>query len=120
MLPEGPGKDVIMSEKGTEANEAEIAVHWKEEEYFHPSKQFIEQANLTDPAVFDRMSLEHFPDCFDEYADLLTWYKPWHTTLDTSDAPCWKWYVGGEINACFNRPSIRKNRYQRLCLWREI
>jgi acetyl-CoA synthetase len=32
----------------------------------------------------------------------LTWYKYWHTTLDTSDAPCWKWFVGGEINASYN------------------
>jgi acetyl-CoA synthetase len=37
-----------------------------------------------------------------EYADLLTWYQYWHTTLDTSDAPCWKWFVGGKINASYN------------------
>jgi hypothetical protein len=30
--------------------EAQIAVHWKEEEYFRPSKKFIAQANLADPA----------------------------------------------------------------------
>ncbi|MEE8349991.1 MAG: AMP-binding protein, partial [Acidobacteriota bacterium] len=101
-----------MSEKETEVSEAEIAVHWKEEEYFHPSKQFIEQANLTDPAVFDRMSLDNFPDCFDEYAELLTWDKPWHTTLDTSDAPCWKWYVGGEINACYNCVDRHLDQYK--------
>ena len=31
-----------------------------------------------------------------------TWYSYWHTTLDTSDAPCWKWFVGGELNASYN------------------
>ena len=34
-----------------DATEAQIAVHWKEEEYFQPSPKFIGQANLTDPAV---------------------------------------------------------------------
>ena len=91
-----------MSEKEIEVSEAEIAVHWKEEEYFHPSEQFIAQANMTDPEIYDRMSLDNFPECYKEYADLLTWYQPWDTTLDTSDAPCWKWFVGGKINACFN------------------
>ncbi len=91
-----------MSEKEIEVSEAEIAVHWKEEEYFHPPESFVDQANMTDPEIYDRMSLENFPDCFKEYADLLTWYEEWHTTLDTSDAPCWNWFVGGKINASYN------------------
>jgi len=85
-----------------ETSEAEIAVHWGEEEYFHPSTEFIAQANMTDPAVFDRFSLDNFPNCFKEYADLLDWDEYWHTTLDTSDAPCWKWFAGGKINASYN------------------
>lgn len=86
----------------TQVSEAEIAVHWQEEEKFHPSAEFIAQANMTDPAIYERFSLENFPECFKEYADLLTWYQYWHTTLDTSDAPCWKWFVGGKINASYN------------------
>ena len=52
--------------------------------------------------IYDRFSLENFPNCFKEYADLLAWYEYWHTTLDTSDAPCFKWFVGGKINASYN------------------
>jgi len=85
-----------------ETSEAEIAVHWGEEEYYYPSTEFIAQANMADPAVFDRFSLDNFPNCFKEYADLLDWYEYWKTTLDTSDAPCWKWFVGGKINASYN------------------
>jgi acetyl-CoA synthetase len=85
-----------------ETSEAEIAVHWGEEEYYHPSTEFIAQANMTDSAVFKRFSLDNFPNCFKEYADLLDWYEYWHTILDTSDAPCWKWFVGGRINASYN------------------
>jgi len=95
-------KQPMSEQEVTQVSEAEIAVHWQEEEKFHPSAQFIAQANMTDPAIYKRFSLENFPECFKEYADLLTWYQYWHTTLDTSDAPCWKWFVGGKINASYN------------------
>ncbi len=85
-----------------ETSEAQIAVHWQEEKYYYPSSQFIAQANLTDESVFERFRLENFPNCYKEYADMLDWYEYWHTILDTSDAPCWKWFVGGKINACYN------------------
>ena len=85
-----------------ETSEAQIAVHWKEEGYLHPSAQFMAQANMTDPRIYERFSLDNFPECFKEYADLLSWDQYWHTTLDTSDAPCWKWFVGGKLNASYN------------------
>lgn len=104
-----------MSDKekeGLEVSEAQIAVHWQEEEYFHPSKQFIAQANMTDPTIYERMSLDNFPECFKEYADMLDWYQYWHTTLDTSDAPCWKWFVGGKINASYNCVDRHLKKYK--------
>jgi len=92
-----------MAEKEVvETSEAQIAVHWQEEGYYYPSKEFIAQANMTDESIYDRFSLDNFPNCFKEYADLLDWYEYWHTILDTSDAPCWKWFVGGRINASYN------------------
>src|SRR6266853_156200 len=83
-------------------NEAQIAVHWKEEECFYPSPKFIGQANLNDPAMVERFSEKNFPECFREYAELLHWDQYWHTTLDTSNPPFWKWFVGGKLNACYN------------------
>ena len=92
-----------MAPKGvTETTEAQIAVHWKEEAYIHPSAKFIGQANLTDPAIVERFSEEHFPECFREYADLLSWDRYWHTTLDTSHPPFWQWFVGGRLNVSYN------------------
>jgi acetyl-CoA synthetase len=86
----------------TQVSETQIAVHWREEEYVYPPQSFIDQANANDPAIFDRFSEENYPDCFKEYADLLTWDKPWDTMLDTSNAPFWKWFVGGKLNASYN------------------
>src|SRR6266436_4543959 len=94
-----------MSEQIPEQNdvsEAEIAVHWQEENKYDPPASFIAQANLTDKNVYERFALGKFPECFNEYADLLDWYKRWDTTLDTSNAPFWRWYAGGKINASYN------------------
>jgi len=89
-------------EQKADLSEAEIAVHWQEEKYYYPPPNFVAQANLTDDQVYERFSLNNFPECFDEYADLLDWYKHWEKTLDTSNAPFWRWYVGGRINASYN------------------
>ncbi|MGB5984803.1 MAG: acetate--CoA ligase [Desulfobacterales bacterium] len=86
----------------TETSEAQIAVHWQEEGYYYPSTEFIAQANMTDEGIYDRFSLDNFPNCFKEYADLLDWYQYWDEILDTSDAPCYKWFKGGKINASYN------------------
>src|SRR5256885_9198294 len=92
----------IEKQELTEVSEAQIAVHWKEEEYYQPAEKFKAQANMRDPRIFDQFGLDRFPDCFRTYADMLTWFEPYRTVLDTSDAPFWKWFAGGKINACYN------------------
>ncbi len=93
------GAEAVESER---ASESQIAVHWREEDYFFPSAKFIGQANVSDPSILERFSESKFPECFKEYADLLSWDEYWHTTLDTSNAPFWKWFVGGRLNASYN------------------
>jgi acetyl-CoA synthetase len=85
-----------------QSSEAQIAVHWREEDYYFPPAKFIAQANAADPAILERFREERFPECFKEYADLLSWDSYWHTTLDTSNPPFWKWFVGGRLNASYN------------------
>jgi acetyl-CoA synthetase len=92
--------------------EAQIAVHWKEEEYFQPSAKFIGQANLNDPSMVEKFSEKHFPECFREYAELLHWDQYWHCTLDTSEPPFWKWFVGGKLNACYNCVDRHLEKYK--------
>jgi acetyl-CoA synthetase len=92
-----------MAEKEiVETSEAQIAVHWQEEGLYYPTTKFVAQANMTDEKIYDRFSLDNFPNCYKEYADLLTWYEYWEEILDTSDAPCFKWFKGGKINASYN------------------
>src|SRR2546430_1784313 len=96
----------------TEVSEAQIAVHWKEEAYYQPSEQFKAQAIMRDARVFERFSLDKFPDCFKTYADMLTWFEPYRTVLDTSNAPFWKWFVGGKINASYNCVDRHLDKYK--------
>jgi len=91
-----------MSEQAPQTTEAQIAVHWREEELYQPPASFVAQANAADPAILERFSEQHFPDCFTEYADLLTWEKRWDTVLDSSNPPFWKWFTGGRLNASYN------------------
>jgi len=86
----------------TDVSEAEIAVHWKEEEYYYVPEKFKAQANMRDPQILEKFSLDNFPNCFKQYADMLTWFEPYHTVLDTSNAPFWKWFIGGKLNASYN------------------
>ena len=99
-------------EQKPEASEAQIAVHWKEEAYVRPPAAFVGQANLVDPAIVERFSEKYFPECFREYADLLHWDQYWHTTLETSRPPFWKWFVGGRLNACYNCVDRHLEKYK--------
>jgi acetyl-CoA synthetase len=102
-----------------QVSEAQIAVHWREEGYYYPSPKFIGQASASDPAIFDRFSEDRFPECFKEYADLLSWDHYWHTTLDTSNPPFWKWFVGGRLNASYNCVDrhLERDRNKNAIIW---
>jgi acetyl-CoA synthetase len=92
-----------MAEKEVvETSEAKLPYTGRKKDYYYPSTEFIAQANMTDKSIYDRFSLDNFPNCFKEYADLLDWYEYWDEILDTSDAPCFKWFKGGKINASYN------------------
>ena len=110
---------MVETNEEVEITEAQIAVHWKEEDFIQPRPGFIAQANMADPAVFERFKRENFPEYFREYADLLTWDQYWHTTLDTSDPPFWKWWVGGRLNACYNCVDrhLPENRNKAAFIW---
>lgn len=45
------------------ASEAQIAVHWRGEEYFYPPAKFIAQANAAHQCLLERFSEDHFPEC---------------------------------------------------------
>src|SRR4051812_49247146 len=72
----------------------------REERRFPPSAEFAAQAvahaELYDEAAADRLAF------WDRQARALTWATPWAQTLDWSDAPFAKWFVGGTLNVAYN------------------
>jgi acetyl-CoA synthetase len=72
----------------------------REERRFPPSPEFAAQAvatsELYDQAADDRLAF------WDRQARALTWATPWAQTLDWSDAPFAKWFVGGTLNVAYN------------------
>jgi acetyl-CoA synthetase len=72
----------------------------REERRFPPSPEFAAQAvakaELYDEAAADRLAF------WDRQARALTWATPWAQTLDWSDAPFARWFVGGTLNVAYN------------------
>ena len=71
-----------------------------EDRTFPPSPEFAEQANVTEDAYgeadADRLAF------WDRQARRLDWAKEWDRTLDWSNPPFAKWFVGGELNVAAN------------------
>ena len=71
----------------------------KENRAFPPSDDFRRQANVSDPAIYDRArtDLEAF---WAEEAEHLDWFKRWDKVLEWK-VPWAKWSVGGKVtNDC--------------------
>ena len=72
-----------------------------EVESFPPPVQFARDALLNDPEVYARAAADPLA-WWEEQARALDWFSDWETTLDDSDAPFYKWFQGGTINASHN------------------
>ena len=53
---------MAIEQEEAQLTEAQIAVHWREEEYYYPSAKFIGQANASDPSIMERFSPEKLPE----------------------------------------------------------
>jgi acetyl-CoA synthetase len=69
-----------------------------EDRTFPPPTSFAAAANVDEHAyaITDRLAF------WDAAARRLDWAQPWTQTLDWSDAPFAKWFVGGTLNVSYN------------------
>jgi acetyl-CoA synthetase len=82
------------------ADEPDLEVLLKGEEQFEPPEDFVEQANFSDPAVYDEADRD-FEAWWERWAKELDWFEPWQTVLEW-DAPWAKWFQEGKLNASHN------------------
>jgi len=81
--------------------EAELEARLEEQESFEPPEWFVEQANVSDPDIYDEFE-ENWPECWERAADLISWEDEYDQVLDDSDEPFYEWFTGGELNASYN------------------
>ena len=81
--------------------DVELEARLAEQDSFEPPASFVEQANVTDPDIYDEFEA-NWPDCWTQAADLLDWDTDYTEILDDSNPPFYEWFADGELNASAN------------------
>ncbi|WP_285728122.1 acetate--CoA ligase [Psychromicrobium xiongbiense] len=68
---------------------------------FPPSAEFAAQA-LAQPTIYAEAAADREAFWARQSRELLSWSKEFEQTLDWSNPPFARWFVGGEINAAYN------------------
>jgi acetyl-CoA synthetase len=80
--------------------ERDLEVLLKTEDRFPPPPEFAEQANVSDPKVYDEAEAD-FEKWWASWAEELDWFEPWQTVLEWN-APWAKWFQEGRLNVSHN------------------
>ena len=70
-----------------------------DQEIFEPPADFREKALIQDESVYEEAARDPEAWWAKQSEELLDWAQPWDTVLDESEAPFYKWFVGGKLNA---------------------
>src|SRR3972149_2917637 len=70
---------------------------------YYPPEHIVAQANLPDYEAVHQAMTDDLAGYWGKIArEEFEWFEPWHTTLDESEAPFYKWFVGGKTNIVYN------------------
>src|SRR3954447_3442183 len=72
-----------------------------EQERFDPPSTFHDQALIGDDSEHEAAASDP-QGWWAKQAEALHWFEKWDTVLDESEAPLYKWFVGGKLNASYN------------------
>jgi acetyl-CoA synthetase len=72
-----------------------------ETEKFDPPEDFVNQALLSDPSVYDEAEKD-WKGWWMKQAQELHWFKEPTEDVDESNPPFYKWFADGKINASYN------------------
>jgi len=80
-----------------------MAQNGNQRDVYYPAEEIVQQANQPD---YDAIHAAMTADLAGEWGRIaeqeFEWYQPWRTTLDDSNAPFYKWFVGGRVNIVHN------------------
>ena len=84
-----------------DSGDGQLEARLAEQESFEPGDDFVEQANVSDPAIYEEFESE-WPACWTRAADLLDWDTEYDQILDDSEEPFYEWFADGTLNASYN------------------
>ena len=85
----------------SDSEDTQLEARLAEQESFEPPESFVEQANVSDPGIYEEFE-ENWPDCWEQAAELLEWESDYDEVLVDDDEPFYEWFTGGELNASAN------------------
>lgn len=72
-------------------------------EWYYPSEEVKARATIKDDVALYQQSMQDIEGFWAKRAaENYEWFKPWETVLDRSNAPFYKWFVGGQVNIVHN------------------
>ena len=77
-------------------------VHVSHREIYPPSEAVKRAARVKDWEGMSAYAAEHPEAFWAARAEELGWYRKWDKVLDSSNAPFYKWFVGGQTNIVHN------------------
>jgi acetyl-CoA synthetase len=73
---------------------------------FHPDQSFVDVANVSGMAAYEKLCAaanNNYEEFWANLArELIVWKKPFTKTLNDSNAPFYKWFEDGELNVSYN------------------
>jgi acetyl-CoA synthetase len=72
-----------------------------DQETFDPPDGFRNKALIADDSVHEEAARDP-QGWWAKQAEALDWFEPWGEVLDESEAPFYKWFAGGKLNASHN------------------
>ncbi|MBT7075364.1 MAG: acetate--CoA ligase [Anaerolineae bacterium] len=91
-----------------------------EGEVYFPSEEVLKNANVQDYDTWYKQSIDDPETFWADRANELEWYEKWDKVLDDSNAPFYKWFVGGKTNIVQNaidRHLTNANRNKLALIW---
>jgi acetyl-CoA synthetase len=82
-------------------------------EVYYPSDEVVQQALLKNWDDLAKAAAKDPPGFWEQEAGELEWYQKWTKTLDDSEKPFFKWFLGGSTNIVLNAVDRHQKTYRK-------
>ncbi|HYN87682.1 MAG TPA: acetate--CoA ligase [Ardenticatenaceae bacterium] len=103
----------LMATSSSADRSAEVAAISESAQLYPPPDWTVAQAVVQDREAMARGAAENVEAFWAEQAETLDWYQKWDRVLDESNAPFYKWFVGGKTNIVLNALDRHQKTWRR-------